>query len=256
MMLTVDTSSLFNIIDLMDFDRCTGLFSNAREVIVPDSFLLSFGCSFSPNNRFLYVSNQIEFYQYDTWDPFMNANVQLVAQWDSFVSPLKTKFLFHALAPDGRIYICTAEGTNLFHYISNPDLPGLTCNVVQNSFFLPTLNAVCMPNAPNFSLGPVLGSMCDTINTVVEQTEINSPVLNLSYQAAWQSVIVNASRLKGSKVKIYLTDISGRILLVEEGKTTGGYFTKNISIDSFAAGVYIVTIVTEKEKLSGKIVKE
>ena len=256
MMLTVDTSTLYNIIDLMDFDRCSGQFSNAREVIVPDSFLLYAGCSFSPNSRYLYISDQIEIYQYDTWDPFMNANVQLVAQWDSFVSPLKTKFYFHSLAPDGRIYISTSEGSNVFHYIENPDLLGLACNVIQNSFFLPTVNNFCMPNAPNFSLGPLTGSLCDTINTVVEQTEISSPALNLTYQSAWQSVIVNASKLKGKNINVYLTDISGRILFVDEGKTIAGYFTKNIPMDNFTTGIYLVTIVTEKEKVSGKIVKE
>ena len=69
-------------------------------------------------------------------------------------------------------------------------------------------------------------------------------------------MIVNASKLKGTKVKIYLTDISGRILFVDEGKTNAGYFSKNIPMDNFAAGIYLVTIVTEKEKISGKIVKE
>jgi hypothetical protein len=62
--------------------------------------------------------------------------------------------------------------------------------------------------------------------------------------------------LKGNKVKIYLTDISGRILFVDEGKTIAGYFTKNIPMDNFAAGIYLVTIVTEKDKISGKVVKD
>ncbi|MFZ7115797.1 MAG: T9SS type A sorting domain-containing protein, partial [Bacteroidota bacterium] len=105
-------------------------------------------------------------------------------------------------------------------------------------------------------LGPVVGSLCDTINTVVEPNEISSPALYLSYKSTWQSVIVNASRLKGNKVKIYIMDISGRILFVDEGKTSAGYFSKNIPMENLAAGIYLVTIVTEKEKLSGKIVKE
>ena len=70
-----------------------------------------------------------------------------------------------------------------------------------------------------------------------------------------ESALLNVSKLKGTKAKIYLTDISGRILIVDEGKATAGYFTKNIPMDNFAAGIYLVTIVTEKEKLSGKIVR-
>jgi hypothetical protein len=202
------------------------------------------------------VSDQIEIYQYDTWDPFMNANVQLVAQWDSFVSPLKTKFYYHSLAPDGRIYISTSEGSNVFHYIQDPDLPGFACNVIQNSFFLPTNNDICMPNAPNFSLGPMVGSSCDTLTSTRGPDDIESPIFNLVYHSESENALLNVSKLKGANVKIYLTDISGRILFVVGGKTIAGYFTKNILMENFAAGVYLVTIVTEKEKVSGKIVKE
>jgi len=113
-----------------------------------------------------------------------------------------------------------------------------------------------MPNAPNFSLGPLVGSSCDTLTSTRGPNEIESPVFNLFYFSESESARVEASKLRGTKTKIYLTDISGRILFVDDGKTIAGYFSKNIPMENFAIGIYLVTIVTDKEKLSGKIVKE
>ena len=152
---------------------------------------------------------------------------------------------------------------SMYNYINQnlgvvnfPDSLGSACDFQPFSFYLRGKRTYWgLPNNPEYDLGPVVSSACDTLNRVVEQTEIN-PALNLFYQSGWQSVIVNASRLKGAKVKIYLTDIAGRILFVDEGKTFAGYFSKNIPMENFAAGIYLVTIVTEKEKFSQKIVKE
>ena len=93
-------------------------------------------------------------------------------------------------------------------------------------------------------------------NDAKDSAERGSPIFNLIYRSESESALLNVSKLKGNKVKLHLTDISGRILFVDEGKTIAGYFSKNIPMDNFAAGIYLVTIVTEKEKLSGKIVKE
>ncbi|MBK8192317.1 MAG: hypothetical protein IPK76_03680 [Lewinellaceae bacterium] len=42
-------------VDVLDFDRCTGLLSNYRQVVIP-FISLGVGVCFSPNNRFLYVA--------------------------------------------------------------------------------------------------------------------------------------------------------------------------------------------------------
>lgn len=70
-------------VDYLQFDRCTGEFSNAVSFINPDSFACR-GNSFSPNNRFLYVSTLFNLYQYDTWENNMVENRIHVAAWDTF----------------------------------------------------------------------------------------------------------------------------------------------------------------------------
>ena len=267
------------LLALYDFDRCTGSITLNKSIHQEDpngNYPYFFDCCFSPNDSLLYISCAPYFTTFDTTQIYLyqlpltafNVYASKILIWQQ-TYPLTIGAV--RLAPDNKIYIASQstgypyDSTNYYpenmnlSVINQPNRRGgaVACDFQPYSFYLGGKRTYWgLPNNPNYDLGPLTGSLCDTINAVVEQTEINSPVLNLSYQSAWQIAIVNASRLKGSKVKIYLTDISGRILLVEEGKTTGGYFTKNISIDNFALGVYIVTIVTEKEKLSGKIVKE
>ncbi len=48
------------------------------------------------------------------------------------------------------------------HVINYPDSLGVSCNVSQHSFVLPTYNN-CLPNFPNYDLGKIAGSPCDTI---------------------------------------------------------------------------------------------
>ena len=51
----------------MDFDRCTGEFSNLIHITINDSMPTG-GCAFSPSGRFLYVSSTNYLYQFDTYN--------------------------------------------------------------------------------------------------------------------------------------------------------------------------------------------
>jgi hypothetical protein len=171
------------------------------------------------------------------------------------------------LAPDNKIYIAAQstgypyDSTNYYHenmnltVINQPNKVGPFASDIQPfSFYLGGKRTYWgLPNNPNYDLGPLAGSVCDTIHTFIDQPVISTPSLNLLFQKAWQSIIVNAHKLRGTNVRIYLTDISGRILLIENGKALSGYFTKNISVENFAAGIYLVTVVTEREKLARKV---
>lgn len=270
--------NLKGVLALYDFDRCTGSITLNKSIHSEDpngNYPYFFDCCFSPNDSILYVScapyyssfdtTQIYIYQFRLWMANVYASKLVVwnVPYPNFPGAVR-------LAPDNKIYISSTslgypyDSTNYFvenmnlTVINQPNRVGAwACDIHPYSFYLGGKRTYLgLPNNPNYDLGPLTGSICDTINTVVEQTEISIPALNLSYQSAWQSVIANASRLKGAKVKIYLTDISGRILFVDEGKSIAGYFSKNIPMENFAAGVYLVTIVTEKEKISGKVVKE
>jgi hypothetical protein len=50
--------------------------------------------------------------------------------------------------------------------------------------------------------------------------------------------------------------VEGRVVVERKVDViSGGYFTTEIGMNGIAAGVYIVSLVTEKDKTQGKILK-
>jgi hypothetical protein len=67
------------------------------------------------------------------------------------------------LAPDGKIYSSSTNSVSSLHVIHSPDEPGLACQYQQHGIELPTRNTFSMPTFPNYRLGPLDGSACDTL---------------------------------------------------------------------------------------------
>ncbi|MCB0548394.1 MAG: PKD domain-containing protein [Phaeodactylibacter sp.] len=123
------------------------------------------GVAISPNSRFLYVSSFKNVYQYDLWAEDIPASKDTVAVWDGFMVPpvFATTFFLMQLGPDGKIYINSNNAVPYLHVINNPDLPGDSCDVCQHCVALPSWNSFSLPNFPNYRLGHLQGSPCDTL---------------------------------------------------------------------------------------------
>ncbi len=151
-------------LELFHFDRCTGLFANAAQL--PMDEIRGMGVAFSPNGRFLYVSAEQNVYQFDTEAENIGNSKVHIAHWDSTYSPsppFATMFDMAQLAPDGKIYISTGNSTLRMHVIHEPDQPGLACNMEQHGVVLPRYYVNSLPNHPNYHLGAVAGSVCDSL---------------------------------------------------------------------------------------------
>lgn len=148
-------------LDIFDFDRCEGLLSNYHRIF--KTGLASTGVSVSPNSRFLYLTNTLSVLQYDLTAADVEASEILVAEHDGFESPLITNFYHPQIAPDGKIYICSNSSVDKLHVIDYPDSAGLSCHLRQHAINLPTLNLGSVPNHPNYRLGPLDDSACDTL---------------------------------------------------------------------------------------------
>ncbi|MBK7753424.1 MAG: T9SS type A sorting domain-containing protein [Flavobacteriales bacterium] len=160
-------------LEIFDFDRCTGLFSSPVHILINDANSMG-GVAFSPNSRFLYVSSLEDVYQYDTEATDIEASMVQIAHWDSTYSPfppLATLFDIAQLAPDGKIYIGTGNSTDKLHVIHSPDSAGLACNIEQHGITLPRYFVNSLPNHPNYHLGPVDGSVCDSLGINVGVAE-------------------------------------------------------------------------------------
>ncbi|MBK8846939.1 MAG: hypothetical protein IPO27_10490 [Bacteroidetes bacterium] len=155
-----------NKLNIFKFDRCTGMFYDSTYISFPnpnmDWELVASGVAISPNNKFLYVLLMTKIFQFDLQATNIAATQTLVAEWDSSYNPYPTYFFTAQLAPDNKIYIGTWGGNYTLHYIDQPDVQGIGCNVVQNSFPLAWGNST-VPIFPNYDLGAWVGSPCDTL---------------------------------------------------------------------------------------------
>lgn len=161
-MLNLINSNEGQFLNIYDFDRCSGELFNPILIHFTEE-AHSGGISISPNSRFLYLSFFTKVYQFDLWAEDIEASKQTVAEYDGFLGPFPTTFYSMQLAPNGKIYFTSANGINYLHTIHHPNLSGIECGVMQHDLELPTFNGASIPNNPNYRLGPIDGSICDTL---------------------------------------------------------------------------------------------
>ena len=150
-------------LDIFDFDRCTGMLSNHLTFHNYNNQSAAGGVAISPNSRFVYFSSFNKIFQADLDSTNPLDNMEIVAQYDGFVDDFPTRFYMAQLAPDGKIYLCAPDGAKYLHIIDYPDRKGVACKVRQHALKLPTYNSFSLPNFPNYRLGPLDGSSCDTL---------------------------------------------------------------------------------------------
>ncbi len=149
---------------LYNFDRCSGTLQDTPYFLpIPDT-QLGGGVAFSPNGRFLYMLSSTFVLQLDLQEPDPNLALDTVAFYDGFTfDGLATRFFAMQRGPDGRIYFNTTNSTPFLHTIIFPNRKGDSCSVLQHQFQLPTINAFTSPYFPNYRLGPLDGSPCDSL---------------------------------------------------------------------------------------------
>ena len=170
------------VISVFDFDRCTGLLSNPffDTLVIPEASVGQ-GIAFSPDDRYLYVNNMNDLYQYDmndltiprvhlaTYDGF-----QSDPAWPGFTT---TQFGFWGYGPDGRLYnVSGAASAKHMHIMDYPNGAGEACSFRQHALKIPN-NPWSIPNFPHYRLGPLDGSPCDTLGID------NHPIAKYRYEA-------------------------------------------------------------------------
>jgi hypothetical protein len=248
-------TSYNNKTDVMNFDRCTGEFSNCITLINQDSVYdyATFSNAFSPNERFLYVDNNLHIFQYDLLASNIHNSESIVSTWDtSFAYGFPTDYAFFQLAPDGKIYL-TADGPpNILHIIDQPDSSYLFCNFISQGLTLTYPNIYIEPNLPNYDLGVLPGSPCDTIvNIPTGLHPSNSSSFRISPNPAtiWLNIVyeTSADRL------FELFDINGKRVAA----TSLYHYFKNrlIDVSQFPAGIYLATVTESGRQIwSEKVV--
>jgi hypothetical protein len=275
-----------SFIERFTFDRCTGVLSNTLTISngvnnPTNRAFWSIECSADESK--LYATaiynglgyNYSYLYQFDLTAPNILASIDTLATFirDSTSTGVEAGFL--KLGPDHKIYLSTnyqindcgyfylycdtssyfTENMNL-SVINYPDSLGSACDFQPYSFYLAGHRTYHgLPNNANYELGRLVGSVCDTLSVGINEQINNQQTMYVYYDTQWQTSFINAKGLKGKKYSLTVYDITGKAILNQNGNLTNEYFTYNLPMEYLANGVYIVSLVTEKEKLTSKMVK-
>ena len=124
-----------NLVEVFNFDRSTGQLS---ELVTLNSFIQPYGVEFSPNNRFLYVSqNGSNFFsglrQFDLQagspSQILNSTIILGLNFPTEAGALQ-------LGPDDKIYTINSVFDIALGVINEPNLPGVDCGFEQEGLVL------------------------------------------------------------------------------------------------------------------------
>jgi len=249
---------VFDGLEVFDFDRCAGLLSNPQLVNVPLNGGFNVGMAISGNSKVLYVPNVYDVLQYDLTSSNISSTAQIVAVYDSFTSyigsapPLQTLFGLAALAPDGKIYISTGNSTVHLHVINQPDSVGLSCDLVQHGLQLPTYAFNTFPNHPNYFLGKIPGSPCDTIPLNTSIDEFPERILKVSPNPTSDEFTIWFSvQDKPGIVEIF--DVNGTMVRKDYIVEWSQY--KKLNISNLPNGLYFSRMSWNKKIVQVKIIK-
>jgi hypothetical protein len=220
------------------FDRCTGDLSQPV-MLTPfeDSLYIAGGICTSPSGRFLYVTNDTHLWQYDLQASDISGSRILLAATDSWVDEanFEDSFWMMQLGPDGKIYVGGTANFKYLHVIHQPDSAGVASQTERHAIKMFTYNHIGMPTFPNFRLGALKGSACDTLllSSAGDAGVQRGPVFSASPNPAQDRISIRASGLDGS-VQWQLRDVRG--LLWRTGTLHGSVL--ELPLEGMPPGMY------------------
>jgi hypothetical protein len=231
-------------IDLYDFDRCRGILSNARKVrsvsAAPANWYAYNGVCFSGNSRYLYVTTGLKAMQFDmqTSPNLTTCDTVATAYPNSTMGGLNSWYFgFMHLAIDGKIYMQSYNADTLMHVIHRPNTGGTGCNLEQFALHTPVQNDA-LPNEPNFQLGALTGSSCDTLTVATLNPIEKSTQIQLFPNPASDEITLQAPDGLAAAASLQITDVFGRVLR-QETLVAGA---NKWSVRDLPQGVYVVRI--------------
>lgn len=249
------------IINLFDFDRCGGTISNFIDLSEGNSTNY-YGCSFSPEGTKLYASSDDDLYQFNLEDSDIVGSKTLI--WNNpyygpgSIYPLGQ----HQITPNGKIFIAmghtTPSWTDTFIIkslcvINDPDEEGVACDFVPLSFYLlGHTEDSGLPNSPNYNLGSLLTSPCDTLATNISKINL-AKTISLYPNPFTNEVTISMKNFERNNYNLEVYDIRGKEVCRYSLKAS----STSLDLGYLQNGMYLYQVKKENEVVwREKIVKE
>ena len=259
--------SFRGVIEIFDFDRCTGEFLNVK-IVHPQwnlNYAQYFGAAFSPSGNLLYISDTNEesrLFQFDLTASDVWASRETLAT----ITTTRNAGGNLKLGPDDKIYWSCAyyiggafpypyadsvyhtENMNL-SVINDPDIQGQGCNFSLFSFYLGGKRTYWgLPNNPDYELGALWGSSCDSLTNGITEP-IDDKKLFQIYPNPFENEITIHS-IYPINGKLIIQDELGKVLFTENFSGN-----KNFILSFLPAGIYFFSIETKEKVFREKFVK-
>ena len=241
-------------LEVMDFDRCTGQLSNLNSASFQDTMNVPAPCAeFSPSGRYVYVTTTFFIYQFDTQNSSLQNSQILLDTFNGTFAPFAAYFYGLARAPDGKMYCHSYNGNYTLHVINEPDSAGLACNFVQNQFNTGLLYSAfnCLPNMPNYDLGPLSGSPCDTLTSLSENLGIDEKPLHIYPNPAVTHATINYQLEQNQAGILTIYNTLGEMVLEKTLLRWSSTTTIDVNLPS---GIYQCLLQSGEKRQVGKLV--
>ncbi len=261
-----------------DFDRCSGIISNPRliysEITTAPFNRLFWEGSYSPDGNLFYVStsrwtgvNESYLIQYDLNSTSIPNSADTI---DITYPPIGPGAI--RLAPDGKIYYSRAyesSNTNSFPYadsmynyinmnlsvINNPNGIGTTCDFRPFSFYLGGKRTYYdLPNNPNYNLGPIVGSACDSLLNSVQVFNKSEHLIEVYPTPIQNGNFTILYPLVKSDSELELIDMRGNIIVKYQLPKYSSY--KHLDLPTISSGIYLARMINVSGSWSVKFVVE
>ncbi|MBX2929577.1 MAG: T9SS type A sorting domain-containing protein [Saprospiraceae bacterium] len=239
-----------NGLHLLDFDRCSGLFTNflhIHKTALPDNENGSAGVGFSSSSRYLYLSWGRKLFQYDLTASKIPASRLNVGQsWNASIYQQR-------LGPDGKIYMSSSGTIPFMHVIHEPNKRGVACGFEESGLVLPARRGWHMPNIPWYRLYELPGSPCDTLGIRLSRPLPGAEIKVYPNPASHELRVVIPQVWSGQALQFRMYDALGRPL--SHIRWDGFPFDITIDVSSLPAAMYFWEVLSGGERLGqGKVV--
>lgn len=233
--------------DFFEFDRCNGHLTFIESVYlsenVDSSGYQTLATEFSPSSHYVYLCSSKELFQYNLLATPIASSKTSIAKYIPYnPSGAPLTYNFAQLAPDGKIYIASKNGTYYMAVINNPDQAGAACNF-QDTVKLPSF-ILGLPYYPNYRLGALAGSPCDTVTAITtEKPQARENQMKVFPNPSVNEVVVDYGFTDWGKgnITLQITNALGQVVHTQTLPLYSGFQKLNIS--PYPAGTYLITLL-------------
>lgn len=233
---------------LFSFDRCTGLLQHQATIADPDlgEYPGLFGC-FSPTDKYFYFCNYRYVWRIPMQGNLQAGSVEVVATnpvyFDSIPPAIGHSFMAMEPSNDGKIYIGGGSGYQYYSIISNPEAPNVQdVGFGYFTYEIPYFNVATYTNHPYYTLGPVLGSVCDSLGMGLDHHQVQNLGLGVQPNPSAGAALLSFNQInEGGWVEVL--NLQGQVLHQEA--INPGSSEHNLEASVMPDGVYVLRLRTQ-----------